>query len=414
MAVLDILASQAAISLENARLYAALERENLDRRHAEDALKSSEAFLAEGQRISRTGSWAWNIGTDRMVWSEEHSRIFGYEIDEVGGTFAAVLAKLSPEERASLSTTVGEAVRTGKSFSCEYQIAVPDGSIKHVQSVGRTVPNALGNVDEYVGTTVDITERKRTAEDLRRHEAALREAQSELAHVARVTTMGELTASIAHEVRQPIAGILLNASTCLRWLDRAATEPESIESARAALQRIVRDGNRAGDIITRIQALFRRTQTTKEPLNLNDTVRDIIVLAKGEIDKRRIALGLELSVELPNVLGDRIQLQQVLLNLILNAADAMASVEDRARDLVICTQHSEGQHVQVTVRDSGTGLSRENVEAAFTPFYTTKKNGLGMGLSISRSIVEDHAGRLWATGHEGPGASFHFSLPIAP
>ena len=228
VAVLEMLASQAAISLENARLYAELEQENLERRRAEDALKKSEAFLAEGQRISHTGSWGWNLATDRVVWSEEHCRIFGYNLDQVGGTFAAALERLRPEERPALLATVGEAVRAGRSFSCEYQIVLPDGSIKYVQSVGRGVVNQLGDVSEYIGTTVDITERKRAEMPKR----PLREAQAELAHVARVTTMGELAASIAHEVNQPIAGVVINGNACLRWL--SGVKDDSATSRRLA------------------------------------------------------------------------------------------------------------------------------------------------------------------------------------
>jgi PAS domain S-box-containing protein len=413
VAVLEMLASQAAISLENARLYAELEQENLERRRAEDALKKSEAFLAEGQRISHTGSWGWNLATNRVVWSEEHCRIFGYKIDEVGGTFAAALERLRPEERPALLATVGEAVRAGRSFSCEYQIALPDGSIKNVQSVGLGVVNQLGDVSEYIGTTVDITERKRAEEELRRNEAALREAQAELAHVARVTAMGELAASIAHEVNQPIAGVVINGNACLRWLSRVKEESIDLTEARETLQRIIRDGNRAGEIVARIRALFKKTQSAKEPLDLNEAIREIIVLAKSEMEKQRVTLRLELSPDFPNVLGDRVQLQQVMLNLILNAIDAMATVQDRARDLVIHTQNSEEGKVLTTVRDSGIGLSPESIEHVFKAFHTTKPGGLGMGLSISRSIVENHSGRLWVTAHDGPGASFHFTLSSA-
>ena len=414
VAVLDMLASQAAISLENARLYAALEQENLERKRAEDALKKSEAFLAEGQRISHTGSWGWNLATDRVVWSEEHCHIFGYNVDQVGGTFAAVMERMRPDERPALLATVGEAVRAGRSFSCEYQIVLPDGSVKYVQSVGRGVVNQLGEVSEYIGTTVDITERKRAEEELQRNEAALREAQAELAHVARVTTMGELTASIAHEVRQPIAGVLVNGNACLRWLGRVKEESDNIAEVRAALQRIIRDGNRAGEIIARIRALFKKTETAKVPLDLNEAIREILALARSEMDKQRVTLRLELSSDLPKVVGNRVQMQQVMLNLILNAIEAMATVQDRARDLVIRTQSSEEGKVVVTVRDSGIGLSPESIDHVFTAFHTTKPGGLGMGLSISRSIVENHSGRLWATGHEGPGTSFHFTLPSHP
>ncbi len=245
----------------------------------------------------------------------------------------------------------------------------------------------------------------------KRAEAELRQAQAELAHVTRVTTMGELAASIAHEVNQPITGVVINGNACLRWLSRVADESIELKEARETIQRIIRDGNRAGEIISRIRALFKKTELTKEPLDLNETVREVMVFARSEIEKQRVVLRLELSSDLPHVAGDRIQLQQVLLNLILNAIDAMATVEGRTRDLVIQTQIGEAREVVVTVRDSGIGLPPESMEHLFTAFHTTKPGGLGMGLSISRSIVENHSGRLWLTTPEDPGASFHFALP---
>ncbi len=226
--------------------------------------------------------------------------------------------------------------------------------------------------------------------------------------------MGELAASIAHEVNQPITGVVINGNACLRWLSRVPDESIELKEAREAIQRIIRDGNRAGEIIHRIRALFKKTELTKDPLDLNETVREVIVLARNEMEKQRVVLRLELSSDLPHVAGDRIQLQQVLLNLILNAIDAMAAVEGRTRELVVQTQSREEQEVMVTVRDSGTGLHPESIAHVFTAFHTTKPGGLGMGLSISRSIVENHSGRLWLTTHDGPGASFHFALPAIP
>jgi len=239
----------------------------------------------------------------------------------------------------------------------------------------------------------------------------LRKTQEELAHVTRVTTMGELAASIAHEVNQPIAGVVLNGSGCLRLLASVKEESEIITEAREALQRIIRDGTRAGEIVERIRALCKKTESPKEPLDLNEAIREVIVLARSEMDRQRVALRLELPSDLPHALGDRVQLQQVMLNLILNAIEAMAAVEGRARDLVIQTQNCEERKVLVTIRDSGMGLDAASMEQIFTAFHTTKPAGLGMGLSISRSIVTNHAGRLWVTAHDGPGASFHFALP---
>ena len=221
--------------------------------------------------------------------------------------------------------------------------------------------------------------------------------------------MGELTASIAHEVRQPIAGVLINGNTCLRLLDRAKGESDDLAAVRAALQRIMRDGDRAVEIIARIQSLFRKTETAKEPLSLNETIRDIVVVAKSEIDKQRVTLHLDLSRDLPNVLGDRVQLQQVLINLVMNGIDAMRSVTDRPRKLDIkSAKHADG--VLIQVRDSGLGLAQDRLERVFEPFFTTKPQGIGMGLSISRSIIESHGGRLWTVPVPN-GALFQFTLP---
>ncbi|MGB8169699.1 MAG: PAS domain-containing protein [Chthoniobacteraceae bacterium] len=256
----------------------------------------------------------------------------------------------------------------------------------------------------------NMSELKLAEQDLRRSEADLRKAQSELAHITRVTTMGELAASIAHEVNQPIAGVVLNGNACLRWLAREPTASCNIIEARETIQRIIRDGTRAGEVIARIRALFKKTENAKAMLEINEVIREVIVLARSEMDKRRVALRLELAPDLPCVFGDRVQLQQVMLNLILNGIEAMSGVEGRPHELLIGTQRLEEAEVLVTVRDCGTGLDPANIEQLFAAFHTTKPGGLGMGLSISRSIVEGHNGRLWATTNDGPGATFQFTL----
>jgi PAS domain S-box-containing protein len=387
LAVLDMLASQAAISLENAALYTDLQ-------------------LQVGL-LQHLPASVWTLEPDgtpdfvNRVWLD----FAGQTLDFVRSHPEAWMTAVHPEDRETAAKIFWEGVHSGHNFAIETRsLRARDGAYRWHLQQAVVLRDSNGKVLKFVGTTTDIDDQKRAAE-------ALREAQSELAHVARVTTMGEFTASIAHEVRQPIAGVLINGNTCLRWLDRVEDESGNLAEVRTALQRIIRDGNRAGEIIARVQALFRKTGTAKDPLDLNETIRDIIVLAKSEIDKQRVTLRVEMSPDLPNVLGDRVQLQQVLLNLILNAIDAMATVRDRARALVIRTQSNQDRTVQVTVRDSGIGLQPESVEAAFTAFHTTKPGGLGMGLSISRSIVESHSGRLWVTEHDGPGASFHFALP---
>jgi predicted ATPase/signal transduction histidine kinase/GAF domain-containing protein len=404
LAVLDMLASQAAISLENARLYAALEQENLERKRAEEELRRSEAYLAEAQKLSCTGSFGWSIATDEHFWSDETYRIFEYEVSSKV-SLQMVRERIHSEDIPLLDEVLTRATN-GDGFDCECRLLLPTGAVKQVHIVAHAVRGEFGT-HEFVGAVMDITA-------TRQAEAALRQAQAELAHVTRVTTIGELAASIAHEVNQPIAGVVINGNACLRWLARVKEESIDLNEARETIQRIIRDGNRAGEIIGRIRALFKKTEPATEPLDLNETIREVIVLARSEIDKQRVTLRLELSPDLPNVLGDRVQLQQVTLNLILNAVDAMATVQGRARDLVIRTQNGGEVNVVVTVRDSGIGLDPATREQIFTAFYTTKPGGLGMGLSISRSIVENHCGRLWVAAHEGPGASFSFTLPSHP
>jgi PAS domain S-box-containing protein len=410
VAVLELLASQAAISLENARLYADLERENLERKRAQDELRRSEGLMAEGQRISRTGSWDWNIKTGKLVWSAEQRRIFGLLSDAGEVTFDDFARMIHPGDRSSVLQTIDDAIRTRDSFDQKFRIVLPNGGVTYVQGSGRPVVQESGEVDEYIGVIMDITEQKRAEEELRRSEANLRKVQGELAHVTRVTTMGELAASIAHEVNQPVAGVVLNGNACLRWLARVKEDSVHLAEAREALQRIIRDGNRAGEVIARIRTLFKKSETAKGPLDLNEAIREVIVLARSEMDKKRITRKLQLADQLPRVHGDRVQLQQVMLNLILNAIEAMSAVEGRPRELTVGTRVPDETGVLVTVRDSGIGLDPESLEKVFAAFHTTKPGGLGMGLSISRSIVENHSGRLWATANDGPGTTFQFTL----
>jgi C4-dicarboxylate-specific signal transduction histidine kinase len=244
--------------------------------------------------------------------------------------------------------------------------------------------------------------------DHQRAEDALREARTELAHVTRVLAMGELVASIAHEVNQPLSGVVINGNSCLRWL---AGDPPNLAEVRETVQRIIRDGKRAGEVIARIRALTKKTVLEKEPLEMNEVIQEVVALLQSELRRNRVALRTELTTDLPPVLGDRVQLQQVVLNLVMNGIDAMSTVGDRRRALTIRTQIVEADQIGVTVQDSGTGLDPQNLERVFDAFYTTKPEGMGMGLSISRSIVSNHGGRLWATANDLPGASFQFTIP---
>ncbi len=372
-----------------------------ERKHAEDKLRRSETYLVEGERLSHTGSWALNISSGEVFWSQEIYRVFG--LDPGTALNTDFLTQFHhPEDRLFVRQTIDTAIREGRDFEMDSRIVVPDGSVKHVHTVGHPVFNESGELTEFIGVVMDTTERKRSEE-------ALREAQAELARVARATTIGELTASIAHEVNQPLAAVVANANACLRWL---AAETPDLDEARAAAQRIVRDGNRASDVIARIRGFLKKGEPVTVQLGINEVVREIIMLTQGEVLRRDASLLTELADGLPAVSADRVQLQQLLLNLMMNALDAMSAVTDRPRVLRIRTSTCESAAILVAFRDSGVGLNPEQMERLFEAFYTTKPEGMGMGLSISRSIVEMHGGRLWATPNDGPGATFQFTLPI--
>jgi C4-dicarboxylate-specific signal transduction histidine kinase len=248
---------------------------------------------------------------------------------------------------------------------------------------------------------------RKSKEDQRGAEEALRRAQAEMAHITRVLTMGELAASIAHEINQPLSAIVNNGSACLRWL--AGDSPNLVE-ARETTEDIIREGRRAGEVITRIRGFLRKTETEKVPMDINQTIRDVVVLMRNEAEGKGVTLEMDLATDLPLVVGDRVQLQQVILNLLMNGAEAAASVKDRERRVQIRSRQHESEKVLVSVRDSGEGIDQENLEKIFDAFYTTKSHGMGMGLAISRSIIEDHGGHLWAQMVDGPGISFHFTL----
>ncbi len=292
------------------------------------------------------------------------------------------------------------ALATGKPLETEARLRRADGEFRWLLIRAVPLRDELGKIVKWYGTSTDIEDRKRGEE-------ILRKSQAELAHVTRVMTMGELAASIAHEVNQPLAAIVNNGSACLRWL---AGDPPNLDEACENARDIIRDGNRAGEVITRIRALLRKTDTVKARLDINQTVRDVVILTRNEAVGKGVALHMELAADLPDVLGDRVQLEQVILNLVMNGVEAMASLTDRPRELLIRSRQHESDKVLVAVRDTGVGIDRENPEKIFNAFYTTKAQGMGMGLAISRSIVEDHGGRLWAELTDGPGASFWFTL----
>src|ERR1039458_1721103 len=370
-----------------------------DRKRADAALKRSEAFLAEGQHLSRTGSFSWHLATDEITWSEELYRIFEFD-PGVPVTLELIGTRVHAEDIPLVDDMIDRARGAGSDFEFEHQLQMLDHSVKYLHLVAHGTRDQDGRL-EYTGAVQDVTQRRSSEE-------ALGKARSELAHVARVTSLGVLTASIAHEVNQPLSGIITNASTCLRML---AADPPNIDGARETARRTIRDGNRASEVITRLRALFSKGGITTEPVDLNEATREVIALSLGELQRNRVILRPELADGLRPVAGDRVQLQQVILNPRRHALDAMRAVDDRPRQLAIRTEQDEGDFVRLTVQDTGVGIDSQNLDRLFDAFYTTKSAGMGMGLSVCRSIIERHRGRLWAVSNDGPGATFSFSIP---
>ena len=523
----------------------------VDRRFAAQALelqgetlRRSEGYLAEAQRLTGIGSWAWNVASRQSVyWSQENYRLFGFDPEGAIPSDEAFYERLHPQDRDRVRKEVFlERPEQGSHFDVDFRIVLPDGAIRYVRSTGHPVFNISGDLVEYVGTSIDVTERKRVDEERERllaseraalaeavaaqqrfrdlvnsveaivweanvpsfqfsfiskeaervlgypverwlseptfwkdhvhpedrewalqycqtataekrnhqfehrmiaadgsvvwlrdlvtvvvegdrvtrvrglmvdltnrkqAEEALRQARADLAYVSRVTTMGELTASLAHEVNQPIAAAVTNANTCLRWLTR---DHPDVEEARAAASRIVKDGTRAGEIISRTRLLFEKGTPQQELVDVNAVIGEMIVLLRGETTRYSISVRTELVADLPQVMGDRVQLQQVMMNLIMNSIDAMKDA-DGTRELTIKSQRTENDQVLVSVSDTGVGLPPQQADQVFRAFFTTKPHGTGMGLRISRSIIESHGGRLWAADNFPRGASFCFTLP---
>ena len=369
---------------------------------SEEELRRSEAFLAEGQRLSSTGSFSWKVATDEITWSEQLYRIYEVEIG-VPVTLDAIRARVHPEDLTLLENMFEQAREGTNDLEWQYRLLMPDRSITYLHAVAHATRDQDGQL-EYIAAVQDVTGRRMSEE-------ALATARSKLANVARVTSLGVLTASIAHEVNQPLSGIITNAGTCLRMLD---ANPPNLEGARETARRTIRDGMRASDVVIRLRALFSGDEYRLESLDLNEVTREVIALTLSDLQRNRVVLQSELAKDLPAITGDRVQLQQVILNLLRNASEAMVDVDDRPRQLLVRTEREDGDRVRVSVRDAGVGVAPQNVDKLLDAFYTTKPGGMGIGLSISRSIIERHHGRLWAEGNDGPGATFSFSIPSGP
>jgi PAS domain S-box-containing protein len=374
-------------------------RDITERKRAEEKLRRSEAFLAEGQQLSRVGSFSWRVATDEIMWSEQLYRIF--EIDrDMPVTLEVIGTRIHPEDVAAFTEQIERSRRDGSDVQLEIRLQMPDGTVKYVHVVAHCRKESRQL--EYIGAVQDVTRRRLSEE-------ALAKVRSELAYVARATSLGVLTASIAHEVNQPLAGIVTNAGTCLRML---GADPPDVDGARETARRAIRDGNRAADVMTRLRALFAKREFSLEPVDLNEATQEVIALSSSDLQRQRVILQSELADELPIVTGDRIQLQQVILNLVRNASEAMVDVLGRPRLLLIKTEREDDSRVRLSVRDSGIGLSPQSLDSLFDAFYTTKSGGMGIGLFVSRSIVERHQGRLWAEPNDGAGATFSFSIPF--
>ena len=532
--LLSVAANHAAAAFQNARLRHELDAKVAELRQAQNKLEMkvsertadlqrSESYLADAQRLTRTGSWAWNVATRQSVyWSQENYRLFGFDPEGGIPSDEAFYQRIHPDDRDRVRREVFlERPDEGSHFDVDFRIVLPGGAIKCVRSTGHPVRNISGDLVEYVGTSIDVTERKRgeqatrllaavvesshdaiVSKDLdgiitswnkgaerlfgyaaeeavgqnitliippdrrdeeraiierlmrgegvdhfetvrirkdgslldvaltispikdaaggivgasklarditerKRAEDALRQAQADLAYMSRVTTMGELTASLAHEIRQPISAAVTNAKTCLRWLRR--DEPDVAEACEAA-SRLVKDVMRAADIIGRITSLFKKGALQRDLVDVNELIREMIVLLRSEASRYSISIRSELAENLPKVMADRVQLQQVFMNLMLNAIDAMKEGSGGS-ELTIKSEAGDAQ-LLISVSDTGAGLPPEHAEQIFKAFFTTKDAGTGMGLPISRSIIESHGGRLWATGVPGSGATFQFTLP---
>ena len=370
-------------------------------KRAEAQVEQAYLRLAEAQRLSKTGSFITDLVADDHNWSEETFRIFEFD-PSAKVTVQMIRDIIHPEDLPSFDAMIARAM-TGEDVDFVFRIGTSRGAVKYIRGMARVM---LQSADRplFIGALQDITESKVA-------EATLDKARSELAHVARVATLNALTASIAHEINQPLASLITNASICLRRLN---ADPPNIDGARETVQRTIRDGNRASDVITRLRALFSKKEFALETLDLNEITREVIAMSLSDLQRNRVILQSELAEDLPSVIGDRIQLQQVTFNLLRNASDAMVSVHDRPRQLLIRTQPEGDNRVRLSVQDTGCGVNPQDFERLFEAFYTTKSGGMGIGLSVSRSIIERHHGRLWAEPNDGPGTTFSYSIPCGP
>jgi len=383
--------------------YRGVGRHITERKRVEEALRRSEAYLSEAQRLSHTGT-AVLRATGPVYLSEESYRIVDLDPRQGLPDRETLLRRIHPDDRDRVDAEIQAALRQQRDYELEFRIVRPDGTIKYLESTGHPLLSADGHAIEILATYVDVTESKRAQEE---HER-LRQLEAELAHMNRLSIMGELAASLAHEILHPIATARNNASAGINFLEM---RPPNLDEVREALSCVVRDADRAKDIVDRMREHIRKAPPRKEPFDLNETIKEVIVMVQSAIAKNRVSVRTHLADGLIPVQGDRVQLQQVLVNLILNAVEAMSSMEEGARELSISTEQSPTGGMLVAVGDSGPGIDPQRLQRVFEPFYTTKTSGVGMGLAICRSIIDDHGGRLWANANKPRGTVFQFTLP---
>ncbi len=373
----------------------------VERTRSENALKRSEAFLSEAQRLSSTGSFSWHVASNEFTWSEQAHRIFNFD-DRIPVTVQQVSSRVHPDDLPRLLEVIDQARCGPGEFEHECRLRMPDQSVKYLRILASGICDVEHGQLEYIGAVQDVTERRLADE-------ALSKVRSELSYVARATSLGALTASIAHEVNQPLAGIVANASTCLRML---AVSPPNIEGARETAKRTIRDGNRAADVIVRLRSLFAKKSGLTELVDLNEATREVIALHSSDLQRSRVIVRTELADDIPLVRGDRVQLQQVILNLMINATESIVQSGSDHGSISIKTQSDENNNIVISVSDTGPGIDSNSIDMIFESFYTTKKNGMGIGLSVCKNIIEMHGGNIWAETELGSGASFYFSVPI--
>ncbi|MEX3980899.1 PAS domain-containing protein [Paraburkholderia sp. EG287A] len=382
----------ASIAIERAHSIAA-------RQQADERLRQSAALMTKVEQLSSSGSFCWCPQTGSITWSEQLYGIFGIE-PGVPITLDMIAARFHPGDRLILDEMI-ERAQAGKDLEFEHRLLLPDGSVRHIHIQAHPTRDSQGGLD-YIGAAQDMTERRDS-------EGALLALRAELAHLSRVNSQGALTASIAHEINQPLAGIVTNASTGLRML---SAQPPNVEGALETVRRTIRDGHRASEVMARLRALFSKKAVATEAVDLVEATHEVIELLQCEIRNKRIVLHVKAANDLPPVAGDRIQLQQVVLSLLLNAVEAMSGVDERPRQMRVSIERDDGGCVRLAVTDSGVGIDPQHAAKLFDPFFTTTREDMGIGLSVSRRIIESHGGRLWASSNADPGATFTFSIPL--